>query len=122
MKAIRLHAANWMRADAVSAPYDGRDVITESVRLALWRLGYGHLDPTGRPEPVHVHKPVDDEVPDPAFAARLGDMVRRSREEAAAITLADPIGATVLCAKAAMISESLVAAGYDETGQLPGRG
>jgi hypothetical protein len=115
--AIRRHAANWMRADAVSAPYDGQDVITESVRLALWRLGYGHLDPTGRAEPAYVQSPTQHEVPDPAMAVRLGEHVRSSRAEAAAIAGTDPLGANVLRARADMISESLFEAGYDESGK-----
>ncbi|RYD97172.1 MAG: hypothetical protein EOP61_16975, partial [Sphingomonadales bacterium] len=74
--AIRRHAADWMRADALSAPYDGQDAITESARLALWRLGYGHLDPTGQPEPAHLQSPLRDEVPTPAIAAHLSDLAR----------------------------------------------
>jgi hypothetical protein len=121
VKTIRRQAAAWMGADAMIAPYDGRDVITESTRLDLWRLGYGHLDPTGRGEAVHFKWPVQDGVPDPAMAARLGDLVRDHRAEAAAIEGADPVGATILRAKADVISECLVEAGYDESGRLPGR-
>ena len=118
VQAIRLQAASWMGADASIARYDGRDVVTESTRLALWRLGYGHLDPTGRAEPAHLKWPVRDEVPEPAAAARLGDLVRRHRAEAAAIDGVDPVRAAVLRAKADMISECLFEAGYDQSGKI----
>lgn len=114
---IRAQARTWMRADQLTAPYDGKDVITESTRLALWRLGFGHLDPTDQPEPAQFKYSVHDEIPEPVMAQRMGALARRHRAEAAEVEASDPIGATILRAKADMISESLIEAGYDADGE-----